>query len=148
MARLRLPLTVWASAEFSNDLASSELSQLPSLTPSFFAPLTRRMPAANSGQQLVVPLCSLRPLRIAMAAAGAPGLANNYLDALPKPRAFVEINTGVIAIRRNSAGVRKMIGEMVDTWDRAASDTWALDQTVLTYLAWKHNVMTYMLPAF
>jgi hypothetical protein len=49
MARLRFPLTVWTSAVFSNALASSELSQLPSLTPSFFAPLTRRMPAANSG---------------------------------------------------------------------------------------------------
>jgi hypothetical protein len=30
-------------------LASLGLSQLPSRTPSFFAPFTRRMPAANSG---------------------------------------------------------------------------------------------------
>jgi predicted ATPase len=49
MPRLRLPRIVWRSADSINALASSELSQLPSRTPSFLAPFTRRMPAASSG---------------------------------------------------------------------------------------------------
>jgi len=47
MARLRFPLSVWTSAEFSSALASSELSQLPSLTPSFFAPGIQAPPGVS-----------------------------------------------------------------------------------------------------
>jgi hypothetical protein len=62
-----LSLIDWTSPEFSNALASSELSQLPSLTPTFFAPFTRQIPAANSGsagryRPLRMPVSERRPI--------------------------------------------------------------------------------------
>jgi hypothetical protein len=49
MARSRLPFKVSGSGLCQKRRASSAVSQLPTLTPSFLGPLTRRMLAANSG---------------------------------------------------------------------------------------------------
>ena len=49
MARSRLPFTLCILGRCHKEGASSTVSQLPSLMPSFFAPFTRRMPAAKSG---------------------------------------------------------------------------------------------------
>jgi hypothetical protein len=49
MARSRLPRIVPTLGACRSSVAYSALSQLPSLTPIRFAPLTRLMPAANSG---------------------------------------------------------------------------------------------------
>ena len=45
----RLPFNVFGSGVCQKRRASSAVSQLPSLTPNFFAPLTRRILAASSG---------------------------------------------------------------------------------------------------
>lgn len=49
IARSRLPLSVSDGGACQNRRASSAVSQFPSLTPNFFTPFTRRMPAASSG---------------------------------------------------------------------------------------------------
>ncbi len=45
----RLPFSVFGSGTCQRALAWSVVSQLPSRTPGFFGPVTRRMPAARSG---------------------------------------------------------------------------------------------------
>ena len=49
IARSRFPLSVSGAGDCQKRRASSAVSQLPSLTPSFLAPFTRRIPAASSG---------------------------------------------------------------------------------------------------
>jgi hypothetical protein len=49
MARSLLPFTLCLFGSCHRERASSTVNQFPSRMPSFFAPFTRRMPAASSG---------------------------------------------------------------------------------------------------
>ena len=49
IARSRFPLSVFGAGDCQKRRASSAVSQFPSLTPSFLAPFTRRIPATSSG---------------------------------------------------------------------------------------------------
>src|SRR6516164_1982534 len=49
IARSLFPLSVFGAGDCEKRRASSAVSQFPSLTPSFLAPFTRRIPAASSG---------------------------------------------------------------------------------------------------
>jgi hypothetical protein len=49
MARSLLPLTVCMLGSCHKARASSTVNQFPSRIPNFFAPFTRRIPAARSG---------------------------------------------------------------------------------------------------
>src|SRR5262245_41264793 len=65
IARSRLPLSVSASGDRHKARASVADNQFPSRIPSFFAPLTRRIPAANSGLSKPASAASYANRRIA-----------------------------------------------------------------------------------
>jgi hypothetical protein len=61
----RFPRTFSISGACRSALACSAVSQFPSRTPTFFAPLTRRIPAANSGLRSPVSAASYARRRTA-----------------------------------------------------------------------------------
>ena len=79
MARSLLPFTLCMFGSCHRVRASSTVNQFPSRMPSFFAPFTRRMPAASSGLRSPVSAASYASRRTAASRTLiVPGAAAEY----------------------------------------------------------------------